>query len=201
MQNASYLLLLDGSAEARAAAEFAWGLAKSTNSKVVAQSVLDIPAIIHFLSFRLPGFVGSGVYIDAQMKITAALRTAAETVALAYATQCEGHAQKVESHIDEGDTVSEINRRSADHDLVIVGQINDGPGSTQSATICTELAEKCKKPIVVVQVKSTPRSGTRLLFANQSANPELMAALMAYAKAENIPVEPYNQAEMALGVK
>ncbi|MBX9724180.1 MAG: hypothetical protein K2X81_22420, partial [Candidatus Obscuribacterales bacterium] len=168
---------------------------------VVAQSVLDIPAIIHFLSFRLPGFVGSGVYIEAQMKITAALRTAAETVALSYATQCEGHAQKVESYIDEGDTVSEINRRSAEHDLVIVGQINDGPGSAQSAAICTELAGNCKKPIVVVQVKSAPRSGMRLLLANQNANPGLMAELTAYAQSANIPVEPYNQAEMALGVK
>ena len=168
----SYLLILNGSHEAKLAAQFAWGLSASSQANVVAQQVIDVPAIWHFLRFTLPGLVGSGVYFEAETKIAETLRAVAETVSLSYMAEAEGHGLEFATLIDEGDTADEICRRAQEHDLLIIGRLDAdelGPHNKASSRI----VEQCSKPIVFVNAQAGSEHIT-ISFANRELNPEII---------------------------
>ncbi|HMX46016.1 MAG TPA: universal stress protein, partial [Candidatus Obscuribacter sp.] len=102
MNGPSYLLTIDGSAESRSAAYFAWELARQTEARVAAQHVVDTRAIWQFLSYDLPGFIGSGVYLDAKERITEVMKSVAESLMLAYTSQVSELSDNHETYIDEG---------------------------------------------------------------------------------------------------
>jgi len=185
----SYLLVLDGSAEAMAAARFAWDLATATQAKVVAQHVLDTPASWGTLSYRLPGFVGSGVYVEAHKKITEALRSIAETIMLAYQTQAEGHHQNTENFIDEGDKVTEICHRAAEHDLVIIGQLSTDDSAPADQSLAYRISAHCQKPVIIAKMKPLPRAEVHLSIANRSFNEAAVDEVLAFAKSAGVPVD------------
>ncbi len=182
----SYLLVLNGSAEAQAAAGFAWGLADKTGAQVIAQQVIDVPAIWHFLNFKLPGLVGSGVYFEAEKKIAEALRSMADTVFLSYQTQAEGHGIKIEGCIDEGDTIAEICRRAEEHDLVIVGRLDDDGFGPQDASFSFRLTKDCRKPVVFVKLEDEK---VHLSVANESFDEEAVLSVCEFAESMAIPVD------------
>ena len=132
MKTNSYLLVLDGSAESRAAAFLAWKLAKQSGARVVAQHVIDIPAVANLLPFRKAGFIGSGPYMEAREHTVAELRSVAETLMLSYQAQAEGHNIDMETYIDEGDPAEEICKRAEAHELLIVGRDTLTPEETLS---------------------------------------------------------------------
>lgn len=182
----SYLLVLNGSHEAKEAAEFAWGLSANNKAKIVAQQVIDVPAIWQFLRFTLPGLVGSGVYFEAEKKIAETLRSVAETVALSYTAQAEGHGVDIASFVDEGDTIEEICQRAFEHDLIIVGRLENYDFGPQIKD-ATRLVDKCRKPIVFVN----GQSGSELInisISNRELNPDAVESVIQYAKSASIPL-------------
>jgi len=149
MKTRSYLLAIDGSQASRSAAQFAWDLAKQTDSVVVAQHVVDTTEIWRFLSYDLAGFIGSGLYMDAREQITAVMYSIAEALMLSYGSQAEGQSIRFENYIDEGEPAAEIARRAADHDLVILG-FHGRRSNRRQKSLFEELAKCCPCPVLVV---------------------------------------------------
>lgn len=149
MNGTSYLLAIDGSAESRSAAYFAWELARRTGARVVAQHVVDTQAAWRFLSYDRAGFIGSGLYMDAREQITAAMYSIAEALMVSYGSQIEGQSIEFENCLDEGDPATEIVRRSRNHDLVIVGH-NGRDSSPVRYGMFERLTDLCTCPILVV---------------------------------------------------
>lgn len=171
MKALSYLLVLDSSAESREAAYLAWDLAKKTGARVVAQHVINVPAIWRLLSCRKPGFIGSGVYFEASTAIKESMRTIAEALVMSYTVQAEGRNIATETYIDEGDPAVEISIRAQDHNMVIMGY--DGSSTDAShmsaSGLCEQLAEICASSMLIVNANC----------ADESSKEELISALAA----------------------
>jgi len=153
MKYQSYLLTLDGSTESRAAAYLAWNLAKKTGAKVVAQHVINVRDIWRLLHPKSAGFIGSGVYIELFESVRNGLRSIAEALMVSYRAQVEEQNIEFETHIDEGDLVTEICKRAKEHDLLIIGhQVSRSAetGQIASYSLCEELADICPCPMLIV---------------------------------------------------
>lgn len=164
MKTNSYLLVLDGSAESCAAAFLAWKLAKDPGARVVAQHVIDIPAVETLLPCGKAGFIGSGPYIQAREQTVAALRSVAETLMLSYRAQAEGRNIDIDTYIDEGDPVDEICKRAQEHELVIIG--HDSLASQEKLSgFCEKIEQSCPRPILFVNAAGDVCNKLRALVA------------------------------------
>lgn len=149
MNGTPYLLAIDGSAESRSAAYFAWELARRSGARVVAQHVVDTQAVWRFLSYDRAGFIGSGLYMDAREQITAAMYSIADALMVSYGSQIEGQSIEFENCLDEGDPATEIARRARNHDMVIVGH-NGRDSSPIGYGMFERLTDLCTCPVLVV---------------------------------------------------
>jgi len=151
MKNNSYLLALDGSAEARAAAYLAWDLAKKTGARVDAQHVINVRDTWRFLRPKSAGFIGSGSYMEAFQRVSDGLRSVGEALMVSYRAQVEGQNINFAAHLDEGDLVTEICKRARLHDLLIIGH-RKSPKTVQLGdySLCEELAGICSCPMLLV---------------------------------------------------
>lgn len=188
MNGPSYLLTIDGSAESRSAAYFAWELARQTEARVVAQHVVDTRAIWQFLSYDLPGFIGSGVYLDAKERITEVMKSVAESLMLAYTSQVSELSDNHETYIDEGSPAEEIARRAREHDLVIVGYHGRGPSGRRRRFFET-LAAKCPAPMLVVRKVSKPWTKMQILVSNKMSPEKDLADIYKMGARLGLPIE------------
>jgi nucleotide-binding universal stress UspA family protein len=191
MNGTSYLLALDGSAESRTAAHFAWELAAQTGASVVAQHVIDTAAAWQFLSYDRPGFIGSGVYMEAREQISSALRSIAEALMLSYCTQVQGRSITAKSHIDEGDPACEIVRRAADHDLVIIGH-RSGP---RQERLYETLVKTCPCPVLVVGGSALQWSKVQMFVTDEIASAKSMQGIYHLGTALGLISEVYIDAK------
>jgi len=151
MKNNSYLLALDGSVEARAAAFLAWNLAKQTGARVDAQHVINVRDTWRYLRPKSAGFIGSGPYMEEFRRVSDGLRSVAEELMISYRAQVEGQNIDFSSHLDEGDLVTEICKRARKHDLLIIGHRKSPKvGQSGDYSLCEELAGICSCPMLVV---------------------------------------------------
>ncbi len=150
MKNNSYLLALDGSVESKAAAYVAWQLAKKTGARLVAQHVVNIRDTWRFLRPKSAGLIGSGPYIEAFEHVTEGQRSVAEALMESYRTQAAGQNIDFATYIDEGDVVSEITKRTREHDLLIIGHRKINEKQNGEYSLCEELANFSYCPILIV---------------------------------------------------
>src|SRR5271155_3664113 len=122
MSEKSILLGLDGSAQARYAAELAWSMAKIGSMRVDAQHVIDSLASWDFLNFDIAGFIGSGPYFEAHETMRSTLQELGQNLISAYRSIAEQNGVVSEVFLDEGTTIREISQRAKKHDLVVIGQ-------------------------------------------------------------------------------
>jgi nucleotide-binding universal stress UspA family protein len=191
MINGSYLLVIDGTAESRAAAYLAWELAEKTGSRIVAQHVINVPAIRNLLSLRKPGFVGSGIYLEAAERIKESLRSVAESVTLSYEAQAEGRNIKFETCIDEGDPLAEITKRVQSHDLLIIGHDPSVPRQPDTYSLCEELAETCNCSMLIVNASCNDWSEIHIGSVSVATEPDATASgsFVEFAKALGLSSE------------
>jgi nucleotide-binding universal stress UspA family protein len=195
MKNVSYLLLLDRSSESRIAASFAWTLASLTGASVVAQHVVDSAAVWRFLSFETAGFVGSGIFMEAREQIIKALHTIADALVLSYEALAEGNGFQAETHIDEGDLVTETARRAKEHDLVVFGYKQNSDTHTR---MLEQLVEVCPCPIIVVK-NAVKRWSKLQIFANGDMPDSTRSAnLYPIGSKLGMPVEVYLDEKMRI---
>lgn len=191
MNGTSYLLALDGSAESRTAAYFAWELAAQTGARVVAQHVIDTAAAWQFLSYDRPGFIGSGIYMEAREQIGSALRSIAEDLMLSYYSQVQGRSIESETFIDEGDPACEIVRRAADHDIVIIGH-RSGP---KRERLFETLVKSCPCPVLVVGGSAMQWSKVQMFVTDEIASAKSMQGIYHLGTALGLISEVYIDAK------
>lgn len=157
----SILLAIDGSAQAQYAAQLVWELASQTEARITAQHVVNSVGIWEQLGFDLPGFIGSGPYMQAHDAICCELRSLGRTLLDVFETHAQSRGLSCECVLDEGQTVREIMRRSLDHDLVVIGHKATGiPAVGQDrrrfarVSVAERLAAYCERPLLVVQERA-----------------------------------------------
>jgi nucleotide-binding universal stress UspA family protein len=192
----SYLLPIDGSQESRSAAYFAWELAGRTGASVTAQHVIDSARLWRFLAHDHAGFVGSGLYFEAREKILNVLHSVGESLMMAYNTQMAGQNLSGASVIDEGDPATEVARRAADHDLVILG-FHSGTRAPERLRMFEKLASTCPCPILVVRDTSHPWSKIQMLLTSDIADAENIARLYQISSMMALPTEVFADNEVS----
>lgn len=190
MKGTSYLLYLDGSAQSMNAAKFAWSLAGTNNASVAALHVVDSVSVWKNLAFDEPGFVGSGVYLEAREQILGVMHSIANAIALAYTSLADGLELNSQMLIDEGDVISEITKRSIDHDLIIMGYRGN---SSQERNFIEQLAKKCACPILLVARKIDKLSTLKVFFASGNLLVLDAAKVSIFAESLKLPLELYLQ--------
>lgn len=165
MDGSSILLPIDGSIESLWAANFAWRLAKRTDSSVTAQHVIDTDAVWQMLAYDQPGLIGSGIYLEAREKILEALRCAGEALMVSY--QARAGALDIESRffLDEGCPLFEIADRASNHDLIVMGFNN--ATKRKGRRRCFELlAAVAPVPVMVLRDIAEDWTCLRILVTN-----------------------------------
>jgi nucleotide-binding universal stress UspA family protein len=162
----SILLPLDPSSANRAAAEYAFALAKRKNASVVGLSVVDEPGIDR--SEAVP----AGAAEFHRQKVETQLNQAAEKagqLTREFEKRGQGHGVKTTPLIRRGDPAEEIISESHRHDLVILARstffkfiTEDGPCKSRDAIL-----RASPRAAIVVPEKST--EGTGVLFATDGS--------------------------------
>lgn len=169
------LLCVDGSAQSGYAAELCFKLATSGWS-LTAQHVIDSVGIWSYLAHDLPGIIGSGPFLTARESIVQQLRDLGDTLLEHFEILAAGHTVNCTTQLDEGNPLSEICRRTLEHELVVVGHRPTGILSPQKDrrrfprySTAEKLAQYCLRPLLVIQqTVSSWRSITLLLPIDKS---------------------------------
>ncbi|MBX9689377.1 MAG: universal stress protein [Candidatus Obscuribacterales bacterium] len=193
MKGVSCLLAIDGSAEARAAAYFAWDLAERSGAKVLAQHVIDVGAAWRYLSHNSNGFIGNGVYLQAFDSIKSSLYSISEALLDSYKCQLDGRNIESEICVDEGDIVEEIVKRSKDHELLIVGHRDLSAAKfrmqTDGKSVAHELIMRSYCPVLLVQSLFSMPEKIQIWINDVNADPELTQRIRDWGSKLGMKVE------------
>jgi len=156
MKGKSILLALSGSKQSRYATEVCWRLAKQLDSTITAHHVVDAHSAWEFLGQDQPGFLNPSVYLEAYHSLLASLITLGEDLALSYAAEAKEREIDDVCIIDEGNPITEICRRAANHKMVVIGHKKskghlDTHTQFQRLSVAEALAHDCPRPLLVVQ--------------------------------------------------
>jgi nucleotide-binding universal stress UspA family protein len=185
------LLAFDGSTQSLNAAELCWELAAKHPIRLTAQHVVNTVGLWQLLNFELPGLTGSGPYIAAHEAMGKELRSIGETLVSIYDAKAQTHGFPGQCVLDEGDAISEVQRRSVVHDMVVVGHHPYTPQADTAAvgkdgqmprylthfSMAEALARVIDKPLLVVQAQCRPWQRLKLiLHGNEGIEPSFRAA-------------------------
>lgn len=196
MSDSSILLELDGSAQARYAAEVAWSIGKTINCNVDAQHVVDSLAAWDFLSFDIAGFIGSGPYFEAHETMRDCLTKVGKNLIEVYMQLAKKNSVEGEPYLDEGSTIREICFRAKDYGLVVMGHQPTGmqtPGEDKRKlprrSITEALTHYVPRPLLLVQDRCRLWSKARILLGGQTVPKETLLACWQFINA--LSIEPY----------
>ncbi len=191
MQKKSILLALSGSEQSHQAAQVAWDLAKKTDSKLLAQHVIDTKSAWAFLGFEKPGLIGSGMYISAYEALCNSLRELGKKLAEKYDSMSESQGLGSVCVVDEGHPLDQICLRAKDADLVITGhrptKVTEGDGEAcgdyaPKQSLAEDLANKCPKPLLMVQGQCKPWTHLKILVSIEHLNFQFVSECLRQAE-------------------
>jgi nucleotide-binding universal stress UspA family protein len=155
MKGKSILLALSGSQQSRQATEVCWRLARQLGATITAHHVVDSHSAWEFLGHDNPGFLSSSLYLEAYQVLLSDLFKLGERLADSYAADARDAGVDNVCLIDEGNPITEICRRAANHKLVVIGHrgaTTSRPRSQfQRLSVAEALAHDCPRPLLVVQ--------------------------------------------------
>lgn len=186
------LLVIDGSAEARYAAETSWALAQKCGYAVTAQYVVDRSAVWNFLQYSLAGFTGSGPFFSVFETICQSLKDLGITLTDIYCAHADALGIEGSCVIDEGETLSEIKRRAADHDLVVLGQRSshlNGNRRSEPRSLCELLAGEIDCPLLLVRRPCSFWQNVRILTGIEGIKESSMEAILQFSSRLEIKPE------------
>jgi nucleotide-binding universal stress UspA family protein len=196
MSDKSILLELDGSAQARYAAEVAWSIAQAVNCNVDAQHVVDSLAAWDFLSFDIAGFIGSGPYFEAHETMKECLTKVGRNLIDVYGQLAKKNNIEGEAYLDEGSTIREICFRAKEYGLVVMGHQPTGmqsPGEDKRKlprrSVTEALTHYVPRPLLLVQDRCRMWTKARIVMGAQSIPAETLQA--CWQLINDLSVEPY----------
>lgn len=184
----SILLALDGSAEARFAAQAAWLIAEATGAQVHAEHVVDTESLWRLLLHHKSGFIGSGPYFEGFDAAAPSLRKIGNILIEAYETFVPDKITSTAS-LSEGSTVKCLLDALANRDVLVVGHRRTVARRDEHRRVSTELARLSPKPVLLVQDAPVRWSSIRLLLTNAKFNMSFIPAYLEFADALNLRLE------------
>lgn len=155
MKGKSILLALSGSKQSRQAAEVCWRLSTSLDASITAHHVIDSHSAWEFLGHDSPGYLDAAKYLEAYQGLLSSLFVLGEELSAAYAREAKRLGVDDICIVDEGNPITEICRRAANHKMVVIGHkkySGKQPRSQfQRQSIAEALAHDCPRPLLVVQ--------------------------------------------------
>ncbi len=175
------LIALDGSKYSQIASGYGFWLSANIEAKLTAQHVIDPRLVDMFIAPEFCEELGLSASAEISDKVFSALRRVAKLILKVVSTEAEGRKLHVSTCIDEGHAVEEILKRSAEHDLVVIGHRGIGVQPVIAEVAIGAIAERVavgsKKPVLIA---STPIQGlNELLVAYDGSEPSKGALLMA----------------------
>jgi nucleotide-binding universal stress UspA family protein len=187
MSDGSILLELDGSAQARYAAEVAWSIGKANNVRVDALHVVDSLAAWDFLAFDIAGFIGSGPYFEAHDKMRDCLTAIGKNLIDVYSKLAKQNGVEGEAFLDDGSTIREICARAKDYDVVVMGHQGTGMGSPDDdkrklprRSVVETLTYYIPRPLLVVQDRCRMWSKARILVGSHPVPDTLLRNCVSF---------------------
>ena len=196
MSDGSILLELDGSAQARYAAEIAWSMGRATSVSVDAQHVVDSLSAWDFLAFDIAGFIGSGPYFEAHELMRESLAKVGRNLIDVYTQLAQKNGITGEAYLDEGSTIREICFRSKDYEIVVMGHQPSGMESPEGdkrklprRSVTETLTHYVPRPLLLVQDRCPLWTKARILLGKQDVSPEVLSSCVQYIT--SLSVEPF----------
>ena len=178
----SILLELDGSAQARYAAEVAWQLGQRAEVGVDAQHVVDSLAAWDFLAFDIAGFIGSGPYFEAHDTMRGCLTTIGQNLMNVYSKLAKQNGISGESYLDDGATIREICWRAKDYDIIVMGHHPTGMGSPNEdkrklprRSVTEAMTHYSPRPLLLVQDRCRLWQNARILLGSANVPNDLLS--------------------------
>lgn len=159
MKGRSLLLALSGSQQSRFAAEVCWRLAERLGTRITSQHVVDSHSAWQFIGHEHPGFLDSSRYLSEYQTLCKTLFCLGEELSAAYEAEAKRLQVEGISVVDEGNPITEVCRRAAEHTMVVIGHrpgtiARENPRSQfMRLSIAESLAHDCPRPLLIVQGK------------------------------------------------
>ncbi len=189
MHSASILLGLTGSEQSQFAAEVAWAIANRANGRVTADHVVDTRMAWEMLRNDRPGFIGSGLSIDAFELFSHSLNAIGESLVAKFAAVAEGQNVPTTTILEQGSPVRRLSERAREHDLVVIGhQPRDSHSKEEDHcnfiryAVAEGLAHECPRPLLIVQSKVYKWSSLTILVSVDHLNFPFIKACISMAK-------------------
>lgn len=193
MAKFSILYGLSGSQASKQAAELAWKIAEASKGKVDADHVVDSRAVWELLRNDKPGFIGSGLYVDAYEELSKHLRVIAEKLSVKYEALTADRAFAGEIFVEEGNPIELISKRAKDYDLVVVGHQPreiQKPSDRQHYVrfaVAEGLAHECPTALLVLQDSVERWDSLTVLVSVDHINYKFIEACLKFARLINVP--------------
>jgi nucleotide-binding universal stress UspA family protein len=187
------LVALDGSKYSQMAADYAFSLAANLGANVSGQHVVDPRLVDLFIEPEFAAELGFTESIRTSDKVFSGLRKIGKLVLDLFASEAVGRAMKVHTYLDEGYVLSEILKRSADYDLLVIGHRGKGEHRFPAEMIVGAMAERAaagaKCPVLVAT--RPMESIKQILVAFDGSEPAVGSLLLAekLAKALQLPLK------------
>lgn len=174
------LLRIQGPPICLTAADVAIKLARRLNSNIIAQFVIDPHQIMDLEEFSGRGLCGSGVFIDAQQKISSALKDLGGYLMKFFTAVAEGYGIPVDEFVDAGDIFEEIKERSTEVSVIILAETKD------NRSLAQKLANALTCPVIVVKSSSAVD-----LFESEQTNSTVSHIVAKHLADMNIRLDTY----------
>lgn len=190
MKGKSILLALSGSQQSRFATEVCWKMAKSLGATITAHHVVDSHSAWEFLGHESPGFLQPAVYLEAYQELVSSLFSLGEGLAEDYAEEAKEKGIDDVCIIDEGNPITEICRRAANHKLVVIGhkksKATQPRSQYQRLSVAEALAHDCPRPLLVVQDECKGWSSLSIMISLDHINEGFINSCLDMAQALNL---------------
>jgi nucleotide-binding universal stress UspA family protein len=183
------LVVLDDSEASRAAKTYAIQLAKNCDASLTGMAVVDTP----WITAAQPEPLGGAAYkIRRDQELVSKTRTHMEKMLKSFVEKCKQLQVKCSTSEREGFPVTEIEKLSQEHDLIVIGRTTDFHFDLDQENDLTvkHITRDSPRPLIIVG--PTPSSGKTVLIAYdgslQAARTLHMYLLLGLADEHNVHI-------------
>lgn len=192
MKGKSILLALSGSQQSRYATEVCWNLARRLGATITAHHVVDSHSAWEFVGHENPGFLKSAVYLEAYQQLVSSLFCLGEDLADAYADEAKEAGVDNVCIVDEGNPITEICRRAANHKMVVIGhkavkERQEPRRQFMRLSIAESLAHDCSRPLLIVQDECKEWTSLSIMISLDHINEVFINSCLDMANALQLP--------------
>lgn len=188
MSKHSILVALSGSEQSRNAAELAWFIADKIDAAVTAEQVIDSRTVWELLRSDKPGFIGSGLYVDAYEKVIELMKSLSNQLVAKYEAEAEGRKINGKVVAKEGNPVEILTRDAKEHDLLVLGHSPSGMRAVDREynsyirrSIAEGIAHESPIPVLIVQSKPVVWQGMTIVSEMDHLNTNYIRACLRLA--------------------